>query len=120
MTWIGKIAFKYFRVSHAVRIFREKYRRRIPTLNIINLIIEQATGVSAVIVKTQKTIDRRYLTDKINLLTMAYTQTYGKSLDFFKCLQLHRDIRKLVALTHNPTLAVDLIVQFQPDKRNDF
>ena len=90
------------------------------TLKCIALIIEQATGVSAVIVKTQKTSDRRYLTDKINLLTMAYTQTYGKSLDFCKCLQLQRDIQKLVALTHNPTLADDLIIQYQADKRNDY
>ena len=51
---------------------------------------------------------------------MACTQTYGKSLDYCKCLQLHRDIRKLVALTYNPTLAVDLIIHYQADKRDDY
>ena len=86
--------------------------------DIVDLIIEQATGVSGVIVKTQKTMDRRYLTDKVNLLAMAYEQTYGKKWDYCKCLQLHRDLRKLVALTFNPSLADDLIVQYSARKNN--
>ena len=87
--------------------------------DIVDLIVKQSTGTSLVIMKRQRTIDRRYYTDKANLLALAFNQTYGDSVHFCKCIQLLNDLRKLTPLVLNETLANEVIIQYGAKKNNE-